>query len=428
MSPAKKPMMTPRKLAANRANARFSVGPTTVEGKERIRAANIRHRFHLRALLARAPFAVRLLDALVVLAAYFRQNSVGQWDVWARSHPTAVKKLISQPKWKGHLASRSRSQQKAIHRFRLHESERHVRAASEPHRKSFKKTSFIEAPQKFSLIENPNGTIRFLNTIKLEARTRNVSVDLSKVDFITPDAIAGLLATIHHSRVRPAVIYGNCPLDDRARDMLNDSGFRDYVYNPQGRPYRPPMGTVRRRVKAQDVLHSRFDQFLADDLVEFGTGKLYGNPRPNGPSFSVLCEAMLNTFTHASRNSESHEPWWASVYYDDERQRVCFTFVDQGVGIFQSYGVISRLRAWAELNIFSRAQILERLFQGKIPSSTNLPGRGNGIPGMYEHCKTHRIHSLVVLTNNVLGEAEKDRYEVLGESFRGTLLYWEIMK
>jgi hypothetical protein len=49
MSLVKKQTMTPRKLAANRANAQFSRGPVTPEGKERMRAAHLRHGFYARA-------------------------------------------------------------------------------------------------------------------------------------------------------------------------------------------------------------------------------------------------------------------------------------------------------------------------------------------------------------------------------------------
>jgi len=46
MSTVKKPEMTETKLAAQRRNARKSHGPTTAEGKERVRDANLRHGFY----------------------------------------------------------------------------------------------------------------------------------------------------------------------------------------------------------------------------------------------------------------------------------------------------------------------------------------------------------------------------------------------
>lgn len=337
-----------------------------------------------------------------------------------------MKKLVTCEKWKRHLAARSRSQQKANSRFRRHERERHAKAAFKHRVRRFKKQGTVRAPEVFSLVQNPSETILFLNEIRETARSRNVFVDLSGVKAITPDAVAALLATIHHSRIEPAIVAGNVPQDSGAAKMVNNSGFRDHVRTPGGMPYESPRGKVRKRYRAGDVYQIRFDRLVAKELVEFGTGKLYGTPRPNGPSFSILCEAMLNTLNHASRRPGTHEPWWASVYYDAERQRACFTFIDQGVGIFQSYGLRQRLKMWLELNVLNRAETLKRLFQGEIPSSSREPGRGNGIPRIYDHSKAQRIRSLTVVTNNVKGEAETDRYEILDKSYQGTLLYWEI--
>jgi hypothetical protein len=165
---------------------------------------------------------------------------------------------------------------------------------------------------------------------------------------------------------------------------------------------------------------------LAKELVEFGAEKLFGVSRPNGASFSVLTEAMLNTLNHASKIPGTKEPWWASVYYDAERQRACFTFIDQGVGIFESYSIIQALRMRIDLRTTSRAGILKSLFQGQVASSSGEPGRGNGIPRIYDHVKAQRIRNLTVVTNNVKGEGETDRYEMLDASYQGTLLYWEM--
>jgi len=48
MSLIKKPTMTEKRLAANRANGWFSRGATTPEGKERAGAANLRHGLYSR--------------------------------------------------------------------------------------------------------------------------------------------------------------------------------------------------------------------------------------------------------------------------------------------------------------------------------------------------------------------------------------------
>lgn len=134
---------------------------------------------------------------------------------------------------------------------------------------------------------------------------------------------------------------------------------------------------------------------------------------------------MLNTLNHASRDGEP-EPWWASVFVDAERRRSCFTFIDQGVGIFKSHRLTLRLKLLENFSILDNAQILERLFQGRIPSTTRIVGRGNGIPGMYNHHKANRIKNFTILANNAIGRAETESYQMLAASFEGTILYWEI--
>jgi len=337
-----------------------------------------------------------------------------------------LRKLITRAKWRRHLSARSRSQQKANARFGVHKRERHARSLFRHRIHPFKKQGAVRAPETFSLIQNTGETIRFFDEIKKTARSRNVYVDLSGVKAMTPDAITGLLATIHQRTIGSAVVSGNVPQVSAVAEMIENSGFREHVHTPGGTRYEPKAGKIRKRHESVEAFQRVFDRILAKELVEFGTGKLFGTPRPNGPSFSVLTEAMLNTFNHASRIPGTKEPWWASVYFDPDRQRACFTFIDQGVGIFESFSMMQRLKMRLDLLASSRADILKGLFQGQVASSSGEPGRGNGIPRIYDHVKAHRIHNLTVVTNNVKGEGETDRYGMLDASYQGTLLYWEM--
>jgi hypothetical protein len=242
---------------------------------------------------------------------------------------------------------------------------------------------------------------------------------------MTPDAVAALLATIHLCRVKGARVSGNVPSDHVAQQVLNESGFRTYVRNSPSYQHLPQMGQIAKRSSSGEIYQNKFDEQLARGIIEFATSKLTGSVR-TGPSFSVFCEAMLNTLNHASAVGRFHEPWWASVYFDSTRSRACFTFIDQGVGIFRSHRWTTAVNVLKYLRLLDPGQILERIFQGKIPSTTKVAGRGNGIPGMYEHCKSGRIKNLMVITNHAIGNAETETYGVLSNDFPGTLLYWEI--
>lgn len=342
-----------------------------------------------------------------------------------------MKKLIVKRKWKQYLASRSRSQLKAKANFAAHRRERRIDALGQPHNKVFKQESRLAGPRVFSLIQNPNGTIEFFNKLESISRKRNVFVDLSKVMTLTPDAIALLVAMIPVCSRRGARIIGNTPLDDRAKRMLNDSGFRRYVRSAPGSEdlvRTAPMGQIAKRIRTGETVQDRFDQLLARDLIEFGTLKLNGRPTPHGPTYGVLCEGMLNTLNHAGESKRSRQPWWASVYVDAERNRACFTFIDLGVGIFKSHQLTVALQVKHALRLVNRAELLRRIFRGEIQSTTREPGRGNGLPGMYEHCKAGRIRDFTVIANDAIGKAEFEAYEVLSDYFPGTLLYWEIEK
>ncbi|MGA3165354.1 MAG: hypothetical protein ABSF14_04465 [Terriglobia bacterium] len=78
MSLVKKHEMTEKKLAANRRNQKLCNGPATAEGRERIRAAHLRHGFYAQA----EEVALR---ALGEEPAQFQELLEGLWEEWSPS-------------------------------------------------------------------------------------------------------------------------------------------------------------------------------------------------------------------------------------------------------------------------------------------------------------------------------------------------------
>jgi hypothetical protein len=276
-----------------------------------------------------------------------------------------------------------------------------------------------------SIIDNLEGTMQFFDNIKKAAHSQRVFVDLSQVTTITPEAITGLLATIHIPR---ALISGNVPNDAKAAQMINSSGFREYVRSEKGYQSVDLHGRVHSAKGVREVSEIRFNQVRAESLALFAIKALGGPPPPPGPSYDIFCEGMLNTLTHARWKSGHRETWWASTYVDADGKRACFTFIDQGVGIFGSQRFWTRIQIDSLLGGLTKGDFLLRLLKGEIPSSTRFPGRGNGIPEMYDHCKAGRIQNLKILSGDALADAETDTYRRLPTSFVGTLLYWEVRK
>jgi hypothetical protein len=335
-----------------------------------------------------------------------------------------MKKLITEAKWKKHLAARQRRQSRSTKRFRAYRKALSHETAGMRRKRSDRHVTHLTAPEILSFLQNPGDTIQFLNRLKAVAAARNVFVDLSAFRSVTPDAIAGLIAAIHDRKVNSR-ISGNLPNDQSARDTIEQSGFRDHV---EGENWVPPlgqMGRVRKRPLTREIVETKYNQVVTTELIAFATEKLTGQVSHHGPTYSVLGEAMLNTLNHASRTSEP-QPWWASVYFDKGRKRACFTFIDQGVGIFRSHRLTAFLKLQKGFRLLTNAAIPEKILQGEVRSTTRTPGRGNGLPGMYAHCKALRIRSLTLVANDAVGYVETGAYQPLSSSFEGTLIYWEV--
>jgi len=199
--------------------------------------------------------------------------SAGKNLSWNVPCPT-LKKLITQPKWKRYLAARSRSQQEANARFAEHKQKRNAARTGRQRPIDFRKlkTVRLAAPEIFSVIRNPSEVTSFLNRIRQLATTREnkVFVDLSDVKVITPDAIAALLATIHRQEVRNGFIYGNTPKDLRPGQVLNESGFRNYVRSTESGE-RATLGKIQKKPSSRNTFQSKFDQFVAQELGRVNT-------------------------------------------------------------------------------------------------------------------------------------------------------------
>lgn len=277
------------------------------------------------------------------------------------------------------------------------------------------------APASFSLLDNPEGSIQFLRKLQDFDRRRDVFVDLNLVHHITADAIAVLLSIVLKLNARSYMnIRGNYPGGQAAMNTIRESGFDQYLKSSL-----PHMGRARGAIVKRDFLleAKKANGVLAGQLIDFAA-KDDGNRLRLKTSYGHLLECMGNTHQHAAAQPGS-QTWWASVFQDTERKCDCFTFVDMGVGIFNSIELNRRLKL---LNLLQNTHpgILADLLQGKIQSSTKLSYRGRGLPSIYKSCRNGHIRRLTIITNDVHADAEADRYTPLPQELKGVVLYWEV--
>jgi hypothetical protein len=179
------------------------------------------------------------------------------------------------------------------------------------------------------------------------------------------------------------------------------------------------------------------DGALAQKLIVYGTEQVFGDGRDSDPAYCTLLEGMQNTIDHAHYTSDGKvaslgalktEKWWASVYADRQRSRVCFALLDVGVGILKSAKIKALRRIDRLLRMAADAEILSDILDGKLQSRTGLENRGKGLPSIKRLSDSGDIKNLTLVSNSVHARVSDNEFGSMPEPFSGTLLYWEIDK
>lgn len=106
----------------------------------------------------------------------------------------------------------------------------------------------------------------------------------------------------------------------------------------------------------------------------------------------------------------------------------CRTFVDLGVGIFDSRPVQTFKRFKKFVGWEHNADLVEDLLSGRIKSREIIDNeiRGKGIPQMAENSRNNNISKAYIVSNDVKINLKTWSAEKLSDNFSGTLLYWEL--
>lgn len=252
----------------------------------------------------------------------------------------------------------------------------------------------------------------------------NVSLKMSGVENITPEAIAVLLSKMKDRRYTFDMrCTGNEPRNNKAKEVLAQSGFYDFVTPIKNAsiPRKHDSGSITKRKS------KRVEGKVAKELITFATEKIYGKRKACHPFYRTLIECMQNTRNHAAGGSQDDvqsETWWATVYVNEDNKKASFTFVDNGVGIIRSLK-FKHIFKTAQSKMKKDSSLLEELLKGEIGSSTLLNYRGKGLPKMFQDSKTGNLSNLIIMSNRVFAFVEKENFVELSHPFYGTLIYWE---
>ena len=124
---------------------------------------------------------------------------------------------------------------------------------------------------------------------------------------------------------------GNYPKKPEYKRKIKQSGFMEYLSK------KTPDGIALNTMNSAIYTHgkNRVLSSVASQLIETSSYTVWGEARRCPGVMNTFTELMANTYKHASSEEGKHH-WWVSVTKDKVNQKVTFSFVDYGVGIFRS--------------------------------------------------------------------------------------------
>lgn len=280
------------------------------------------------------------------------------------------------------------------------------------------------APNEFSLVSNPEILIEYFNEAeRILNEKRQIIFDISKIHTLTPDGITLLIAKINHESFHKGIkILGNSPDDLELKDLFIQSGFYTYVDEKSPRP------NNNTNLLLHKETNNKVEPTIAKDACLLGIKHTFNNEEIYEPLYNILIEAMQNTNNHASILKKGYYDWWLYVYNDPKSKITSYSFLDLGVGIFESLPV----RNWKEsvkkfLQLNSNLDLVDKLFSGDISSRTGKAERGKGMPQIYQCAQDKNIKEFIIISNDVYANLKTNQHRKLNTKFAGTMLYWEII-
>ncbi|GAB2621588.1 hypothetical protein GCM10027035_17170 [Emticicia sediminis] len=304
----------------------------------------------------------------------------------------------------------------------------------------FKEHEKIIAPTHLSMIENHSKVITFIKVIRdYFDEKKPVYIDLSEVTEVDFGGILVLLSIMIRFKAEGITISGCTPRNIRAKHILMESSFFYYL----SRKFKDidcykvgisgDIYTVANRVVQSD---------LSAEIIKKASKSIWGEERRCPSVQRVFIELMHNTVDHAvlledTVAKEKRKHWWCTISCNRELNTVSFSFVDYGVGIFESLNskkVESKWYEWRpkilrnrESDYSNNAELFKDMLEGVIHKTvTGEDFRGKGLPGIMETYRKGNIKKLSIITNDVYFNAETNIYKPLKNKFNGTFVYWEI--
>lgn len=281
----------------------------------------------------------------------------------------------------------------------------------------------IVAPKNFSLIENTEEVLTYFEIAKKNLNEGYpIGFDISEIDALTTDAIALQIARIKDINFhKKRGIMGNSPNDPKLKELFLQSGFFNYVQTKGAKPQ------IKDTTLIHKITNNKVEPIIAKEACLFGLRHTFKNEEIFDPLYDIIVEIMQNTNNHAGEERGKYN-WWIHIYNDPVTQSSKYTFLDLGVGIFESLPArtFKEKTIKEKLGLAHNTDLIKPLFEGEIKSRTGRPERGKGIPQVYESSMDPSFSKFILITNDVFVNLKTLETKKLKNNFSGTLFYWEL--
>lgn len=321
-----------------------------------------------------------------------------------------------------------RSKQKARSKRKRGKERRIVQTALRSEISSY--LAKVTLPPDFKFSSNRNGVLSKISEIESYLKKRSSTVVLLEdVKFIDIDAISLLLGIMAEFRARKIKFNGTFPKDPIIKSELIKSGFFEQLF--------PERRLITFGTKKEIFTHGSniLDQELTDEVISTSLKAVFGQKKRSQGVQRILIEAMKNTIQHADL-AKNRRHWWLSVRELPDINKVIFSFLDYGIGIFQSLrsrDITDPGYTWFEKLAglgTSNPRILRRIMDGELHnvSRTRKAQHGTGLPGMKTALVHNYVSKLVIMSNDVYADISQDDYSSLNANFSGTFIQFEVVK
>lgn len=287
-------------------------------------------------------------------------------------------------------------------------------------RKISNNAKIIYAPETLDLQSGKSKKVLgFISSLKKYGSSYNhIHVNLKKVKHIGEGCISMLLSVINELTAVNVIITGDKPINILAKNTLERSGFFKYM---RGNVSIENLNTKNIMIRTGDI-HTSQNELLP--AIPKAMETIWGSRGRCPVLFGTIGEMLRNSCDHAFK-VDSKIIWHLGLSHSDKNKTVKFSFVDNGIGIIRSYN--SRTN-YSRISSFFKndAKLLVSAFKNGIESQTGLSWRGRGLPTIYDLYADNIITNLIVITNNVFLDFDREIFQEISVSFSGTYYFWKI--